>query len=226
MSEPLFGTPLEPWWTAQTSVQATLLARPESRRFLEPFIGREHSAGEAARELGVSVERLLYWIKQFRAAGLLLETGQRPRAGRPERQYRAVSSALIVPFALTPFADLEVQMTRQAAPLQRLEARVMARATRDLGLMNRLIYRDASGELHSETALPEGMTWAQVHPEPGGDFAGIYQLDAAAAHEVAALLEALRTRLQASRLSTGEGRPYLVRTVLLQLRQEDLTDIH
>lgn len=83
--------------------------------------------------------------------------------------------------------------------------------------------RDAAGELHSETALPASLTRAQVHPEPGGDFAGIYQLDDATAQEVGEVLDALRTRLQANRLGPGEGRPYLIRTALVPLRPDDLT---
>ena len=223
MLETIFGRPLGAWWTAQTETQASLLVRPESRRFLEPFIGRERTAGEAARELGISVERLLYRLKGFQAAGLLLETGQRRRAGRPERLYRAVADALIIPFSLTPFADLEAQFVRQATPLQRLEARASARRGSALGLMNRLVYRDTEGELHSETALPGGTTWAQMHPEPGGDFAGIYQLDEAAAQEIGSALDALRARLQVVRRAPGEGRPYLIRASLVSLRPEDLT---
>lgn len=224
MPEPFFGSPLGPWWTAETEVQASLLARPESRRFLEPFIGQERTAGQAAQELGVSVERLLYRLRQLRAAGLLLETGQRRRAGRPERLYRAVSDAFIVPFALTPFSDLDAQMARQMAPFQRLEVRASARRLRAQSLMNRLIYRDTEGELHTETALPEGMTWPQVRSEPGGDFAGIYHLDDTSAREIGAVLDALVARLQAARLNPGEGRPYLIRMALVPLRPEDLTE--
>ncbi|GHF50490.1 hypothetical protein GCM10017781_28770 [Deinococcus metalli] len=208
-----------------TEAQASLLARPDSRRYLEPFIGRERTAAEGARELGVSVERLLYRVRQLRAAGLLLQTGTRRRAGRPERLYRAVADAFIVPFALTPFADLEAQIVRQAAPLWELEVRAGARAGRDRGLTSRLIYRDTTGELHSETALPEGTTWRAMHPEPGGDFAGVYHLDDAAAREVGALWEALRDRLNRDRRAPGEGRPYLIRTAMVPLRPDDLADV-
>ncbi|THF86683.1 helix-turn-helix transcriptional regulator [Deinococcus sp. KSM4-11] len=225
MPETIFGRPSGPWWTVRTEEQASLLARPDSRRFLEPFIGRERTAGEAARELGVSIERLLYRVRQFRAAGLLLETGQRRRAGRPERVYRAVADAFVVPFALTPFADLEAQIARQAAPLHQLELRAGARAGRERGLTNRLIYRDTSGELHSETALPEGTTWQAIHPEPGGDYAGIYHLDDATAREIGELWEALRDRLQQARRDHGEGRPYLIRTAMVPLRPEDLAGL-
>lgn len=222
MPETFFGRPSGNWYTVQSEAQARLLARPEARRYLEPFIGRERTAGEAARELGVSVERLLYHLKRLRAAGLLLETGQRKRAGRPQRLYRAVADAFIVPFALTPFADLEEQYQRQAAPLEGLERRASTRRLHEQRLQNRLIYRDTTGEINSETALPEGLSRQQVYPEPGGDFAGVYQLDEASAREVGALWDALVERLQAVRQAGLPGRPYLIRAALVPLRPEDL----
>lgn len=224
MPEPFFGRPSGAWYTVGTEAQARLLARPEARRYLEPFIGQQRTAGEAARELGVSLERLLYHLRQLRAAGLLLEVGARRRAGRPERLYRAVADAFIVPFGLTPFADLEEQYQRQSAPLERLERRASIRRLREQNLQNRLVYRDTTGEINSETALPEGLAWHEFHPEPGGDFAGVYQLDEAAAREVGALWAALVERLQASRQQGAAGRPYLIRAALVPLRPQDLED--
>ncbi len=211
------------WLTVRDAEAARLLTDPDARRFLAPFIGRERTAGEAASEIGCSVERLLYRLRQFQAVGLLVQTGVRVRAGRAMKRYRASADGFVVPFELTPHEDLEALLHRQALPHARLLARTWARQLNERGLNARLIYRADNGDLHTETALPPGLTWADVQGAAAGtDFTGVHWLTDAQAAEVSDLLHALRERLQTDRQDAGTGRPYLISVALARLRPEDL----
>jgi hypothetical protein len=75
---------------------AALLADPVSLRFLSPFVGHERSLTDAARSLGVSLNRLKYRVKRLTDLGLLRETHADGR-----RTYRAVADVFFVPFRAT-----------------------------------------------------------------------------------------------------------------------------
>lgn len=90
--------------TVTTAAAALVLARADRRRFLEPFVGRELSPAEAARELGVAVEDMAYRVRALRAAGLLVPTRTEARAGRPVTRYRAATE-IRASVALLPRAD-------------------------------------------------------------------------------------------------------------------------
>ena len=66
------------WFTVSNTEQARLLSDPVALRHLEPFIGRSLGAAQAAREAGVSVESLLYRVRQFLNAGLLTRAMRMP----------------------------------------------------------------------------------------------------------------------------------------------------
>ncbi|MFC6592254.1 winged helix-turn-helix domain-containing protein [Deinococcus lacus] len=122
MPQPILGSYSGEWLTLTTPEQARLLSDPAAVRHLYPFIGRTLSTSEAAREIGVSTERMMYRVKQFLAVGLLEQVSERRRQGRPVRLYRT-PGGLRVPFALTPFEDLEAQLRTQTAPYERLRRR-------------------------------------------------------------------------------------------------------
>jgi hypothetical protein len=81
-----------------------VLVRPEVRRFLEPFVGRELATGQAARELGVPVEQMAYRVRSLHRAGLLTATRSEARGGRPITFYRA-GEDIRAPVAVLPEAD-------------------------------------------------------------------------------------------------------------------------
>ena len=223
MLQTVLGSMSGAWLTVEDPQAARLLTDPDSRRFLEPFIGRERTAGEAARELGVSVKRLLYRLRALLAAGLLVQSGVQARAGRAMKRYRASAEGFVVPFALTPYDDLEALLRRQTAPHERLLTRAWAHQLSERGLTARLIYRDDRGELQTETALPPGTTWADLRGgQAGSDFSGVHWLSDEQAREVNDLFEALRQRLQAAPSPERPGRPYLISVALAPLRPGDL----
>lgn len=151
-------------------------------RHLESFTGRTRGAGAAAREAGVSVERMLYRVRQFLGAGLLRGLGQSAAPGSPcgATACPAVSGAL----RPDPFTDLEAQIARHG----RLS---------ELGLNARLLYRAAdSGKVHSEVLIPQSQTLAELRQHAiGGDYMGVLWLDDGAARRVQAHLDAIRGEL-------------------------------
>ncbi|EYB68639.1 hypothetical protein DEIPH_ctg018orf0028 [Deinococcus phoenicis] len=209
------------WFEVRTPRQARLLSDPAALRHLEPFIGRTLGAAEAAREAGVSVERMLYRVRQLRAAGLLEGAGERQRAGRAIRLYRA-PGGFRIPFHLTPFADLEAQIARHGLPFDRLRARAGARGLAHLPLNARLLYRSTGGEVHSETFMPDARTYAALREHHiGGDYMGVLWLDDAAARQVQEALDALRERLGQQGTGREGKRPYLIQTALAPLDPDD-----
>lgn len=75
------------------------------RRLLEPFIGRERSVSQAAKELGVAVDALSYRIRRFVTLGLLTLVREEPRRGRAIEIYRG-SACYRLPLAALPAANL------------------------------------------------------------------------------------------------------------------------
>lgn len=213
------------WFEVRTPGQARLLSDPAALRHLEPFIGRTLGPGAAAREAGVSVERMLYRVRQFLEAGLLEEVGEQRRAGRPVRLYRA-PAGFRVPFHLTPFADLEAQIARHGRPFDRLRARAGARRLAGLGLNARLLYRSLEGEVHSETFIPGDRTLADLRGQSyGGDYMGVLWLDDGAARRVQAHLDAVREELGRVGGERAGRRPYLIQTALLPLDPGDREEL-
>jgi hypothetical protein len=82
---------------------ARVLLDHASRRSLRPFLGREASLTEAARETGLPLSTLAYRVRLYQRLGLLEHTRTEPRKGRPVRYYRAPES-YFVPFSVTPLA--------------------------------------------------------------------------------------------------------------------------
>jgi hypothetical protein len=90
--------------TVTTAAAARVLVRPQERRFLEPFVGRELAPAQAARELGVPVEQMAYRVRALRDKGLLAATRTAARAGRPVTYYRAAAQ-IEAPVVLLAEAD-------------------------------------------------------------------------------------------------------------------------
>jgi DNA-binding MarR family transcriptional regulator len=118
-----------------TSEAARLLIKPNSQRFLRPFLGCECSAKAAADTLGVSLSLMAYWLKRFEAQGLLEHVRSEPRAGRPVKVYRSTADAFVAPFELLPPATLAeffgtfgtAEQTRFSQALGRVSEEMAAR---------------------------------------------------------------------------------------------------
>ena len=135
------------------SSQASVLLEPDTLRYLSPFIARTRSADEVAREMGISLNTLLYQIKRLIALGFLTIHEEIPRGGRGIKRYRAVAEAFFIPFEFTHFATPEDMLLREYAPLYRqflanfLQAAmpmVNLKTARDIGMC---VSRDEDGQV-------------------------------------------------------------------------------
>lgn len=91
--------------TVTSASAARVLLRPEKRRFLEPFLGRELTPAQAARELGAPVEELAYRVRALTDQGLLVPSGTVARKGRAMSLYRGPAEVR-APLALLPEQDV------------------------------------------------------------------------------------------------------------------------
>lgn len=125
--------------TVTTAEAAAMLADPALQGYLAPFIARECTIGQAAKELGVSTNSLLYRVKRFEAADLLRVVREEPRAGRAVKIYRSTADAFYVPFTLTKAETLEALLLRMDDQLQALfyknVARVMTQTETEVGFV-------------------------------------------------------------------------------------------
>ncbi len=223
MQQMVLGSFEGQWLEVRDEMQARLLTDPTARALLTPFLGAERSAAQAAREAGCSLQRMAYRITQFQRAGVLRETRQERRSGRPVRYYQAVADGFHVPFEVTPFEDVEAMMARQYAPFDRLRNRASARRARQRAAVGRLIYRDAvSGEVHSESADGGAPTEDRARQgSPGSDVVFTVRLSDEMARSFAEELGDLYRRMEAARPPDGQGGLHLVSLGLLPLTRED-----
>lgn len=92
------------------------LADPLRLRFLSPFIGRERTALEVARELNIPLSTLLYQINKMIQIDLLKIIEIKKRSGSPIKHYRAVADAFFVPFDATDADSLETLLKAWEEP--------------------------------------------------------------------------------------------------------------
>lgn len=167
---------------------ARVLLDPARRRFLTPFFGRALTVGEAAAELVVKPNSLLYQVRRLVHLGLLTVVGVEPRAGRAVKRYRA-EERLFVPFATTDAETLEALLLRTGEPHARRFARNLARALLDTpeGTMGYLVGRHARGEVDAYFS-PDGVQTLSLL-EPGAPAAGRSWVVLSLSHEDAKALQ-------------------------------------
>jgi hypothetical protein len=90
---------------------------------------------------------LLYRVKTFVEAGLLQIVETESRRGRPIKVYRSSADAYFVPFAITPFEDIEAAIRLQNQKDGEIIARGLAKAMRELERDGRHLFRDPHGEV-------------------------------------------------------------------------------
>jgi hypothetical protein len=145
--------------TVSSTGAAQILLRSEQRRFLEPFVGRERSASQAARELELPVESMAYRVRALTAKGLLSRTGTVPRKGRAITLYRAPSE-IRAPLDLLPYEDLRGFFALVDSGLREVFLASLARSAERAGLGDWLVrlYRADDGTIRLDLA-PAGGVW-------------------------------------------------------------------
>jgi hypothetical protein len=136
-----------------------VLLRPEERRFLEPFLGRELGAAQAARELGLPVEQLAYRVQALTRKGLLSVSGSTPRKGRPITLYTAAAE-IRAPLELLPYEDVRGFFRLVDSGLREAFLASLARLADRSGLHDWVVrlYRANDGAIRLDLA-PSGGAW-------------------------------------------------------------------
>jgi len=147
--------------------QARLLTDGKIQAYFRPFLARDATASEAAAEIRVDLNAVLYRVKTFLAAGLLRVVREVPRHGRPIKVYRSVHEAYFIPYEVTPFATLEERLWQQLSLEARQRAKLQAKRMSESGWSGQRLYRNDLGETWSDSARSpdSGLNWlAQDRP--------------------------------------------------------------
>jgi hypothetical protein len=70
--------------------------------YLRPFVRRDASVAEAAREIGQPIQRVHYRVQRLLGFGLLEVASVEERSGRPVKRYRSTATAYRIPARLLP----------------------------------------------------------------------------------------------------------------------------
>jgi hypothetical protein len=171
-----------------------VFAEPARRHLLFAFIGRDRTLSEVARESGASLSLLHYHVRRFVSLGLLRETGEERRAGRPMKRYTAAADQFTVAGELLDGGPGFGLRRELSLALERRDAAADASWT---------FYRDERG----------GMRMRRDTRSKGPvEFWRLLSLDEATLGELAAELEVLLTSY-AQRITKRGGKSHLVHAV-------------
>lgn len=106
---------------------ALILTNTDSVARLEPFMKRDTTLSEAAKELGLKLPHLFYHVERFIKLGLLEVAREQKRGGRAIKFYRTTAETFFVPFQVTPSETLERLLYDLSTPQERLFHREAAR---------------------------------------------------------------------------------------------------
>lgn len=86
---------------------ARLLSDRARGRYLDPFLDREVTVAEAAEELGVSPQRMSYWVAKLERLGLIRHVRSELRGRSRTAVWSSVAPSFSFPLELLPTDDLE-----------------------------------------------------------------------------------------------------------------------
>lgn len=198
--------------------QAAILADPTRAQFLRPFLGRERTVSEAAEELGVAANTLLYRVRRMRDAGLLTVVRRIARAGSPIAVYRSSHEGYLVPVDVIPSDDLHHRVRSVSRILADRVADAYADVLAHLGTEGaRVLARAPTGDIWSSDLAPR----ANHRDQPLHLSDATVWLTRAEAEEVRQLLlAASRRAVEAAREGAGPAPrdPYLLVAAVLPTR--------
>lgn len=94
-------------WEKVTTLEAVQFLTGSSGQYFKPFLARENTVAEVAREMQLAPNKLLYHVQKAVKLGLLRVTHVQKRAGKPIKTYRSSADVYFVPFESTPSETLE-----------------------------------------------------------------------------------------------------------------------
>lgn len=147
-------------------VAADLLVNPTTLRQLEPFLGREATVSQAARDTGAKPNTVLRRVQRFVEHGLVVVARSRPRAGRSVKLYRSSAEVFFIPFEATSAETLDGALAERDAYWEALLRRnVVSARQQAAGTWGTRIYRDERGRLQVQTALTPDRNFTTLDAE-------------------------------------------------------------
>ncbi|MFC4424843.1 hypothetical protein [Deinococcus navajonensis] len=149
---------------------ARALADPDTRRFLEPFLGRECSAQQAAKDLCEDLDRVLTRVRRFLRVKLLRVTRLEPRAGRPVKFYQAVADRFFIPYSSTKFESFEAWFVAEFARREENLALSVSKealawgASRGHHAVGKRVFQGPDGSLRADFAFGPDVDLDLLHP--------------------------------------------------------------
>jgi hypothetical protein len=148
-----------------TAAAATYVTLPATARYYVPFLARERSAAEVARELDVDIGSVTYRIRQMLDLGLVERTRLVPRAGRPIQRYRSTADSVFAPMHLTPIDTVRELFRRSRADADEGLEAGGERAWLRVGGMRRWgthLYRPGPHSDVNRDFVPQGMVTGET----------------------------------------------------------------
>ena len=219
------------WHNITDPEAARVLNTPAAFRMLSLFLDAENTVGSAAKRLGMSNVNMFRQVKRFVRLGFLEISRLETRAGKAIKHYRTVAPGFFVPYRLLPSETLEVEFLAQNTfweqQLARAVGAVSHDAMRDAGAY---FFRHENGNLRKVTGRKGGLNVLpeQVSPNPSAspiwsDWSVVMLAPEAAQalyEDMAKLFRHYQTVHQAHL-----GRPYLMRTAMAPLSDDDAKTI-
>ncbi len=133
---------------------ADTLINPKTLRMLEPFLAKDCTILQAAKETGVKANTVLSRVKRFMDNGLISITKEEKRAGRAIKHYRSTADIFFIPYEATTAESLETMMAERERYWEKLLRKaVVETRSEDLGTWGTRIYKDSRGRLQVQTAI-------------------------------------------------------------------------
>jgi hypothetical protein len=109
---------------------ALFLADMQKARHLFPFLGKECSLGEAAKQLKTSIAKLRYWVTKMEEYGLVKQTRIEKRKGSPIKYYRSVAKEFMFPIELLPVGSDVAMLEHREKPIYQRAFAALAKTGR------------------------------------------------------------------------------------------------
>lgn len=109
---------------------ALFLADTQKSKHLFPFLAKECSLGEAAKQLKTSIAKLRYWVTKMEEYRLVKQTRTEKRKGSPVKHYCSVAKEFIFPIELLPVGSDVAMLELREKPLYQRTFTALAKTGR------------------------------------------------------------------------------------------------
>lgn len=145
---------------------AEALVDSDRQRYLLPFLARDCSVKEAARETGDKPNTMYVRVRRYVELGLLKVAYEEQRSGRAIKHYRTVAERFFIPYEVMGFETLEAMQARAEAywegELRRAILRARLENTTTWGFE---IFRDEKGVVWVHSATAPGERYLASDPQ-------------------------------------------------------------